>query len=285
MIAEKYSIKELMAVSCAREIKNGERVFIGIGLPMMSALIAQNTHAKDSIFVYEGGGVGAISRRVPWSIADNPTAENALMIHEMWRLFSDTQAGFIDRGIIGGAQIDKYGNINTTAIFGKGGNYENPKIRLPGSGGANDIGSSTGETTIIMQLEKGKFVEKIDYITTPGHLTGGDARQKAKLVGKGPTSLICQKGIFRFHPQTKEMYLDMLFPGATVDEVKALIDWDVKIADNLKEVDPPLQIHIDIMKKYDPRQIMLGAKSNEEEDFDEFFETMKQAYEEVVLDF
>ncbi|MDR2006031.1 MAG: hypothetical protein LBP78_02145 [Acidaminococcales bacterium] len=285
MIAEKYSIKELMAVSCAREIKNGERVFIGIGLPMMSALIAQNTHAKDSVFVYEGGGVGGLSRRVPWSIADNPTAENALMIHEMWRLFSDTQAGFIDRGVIGGAQIDKYGNLNTTVIFGKSGNYKNPKIRLPGSGGANDIGSSTGETTIIMQLEKGKFVEKIDYITTPGHLTGGVARQRTKLVGKGPSSLICQKGIFRFHPQTKEMYLDVLFPGSTVDEIKALIDWDIKIAENLKEAEPPLKIHIDIMKKYDPRGIMLGAKSNEEEDFDEFFETMRQAYKEVVLDF
>ena len=284
MIAEKYTIKELMATCCSREIKNGERVFVGIGLPMMSALISQNTHAKDAVFVYEGGGVGGRSRRVPWSIADNPTAENALMIHEMWRLFSDQQAGYIDRGLIGGAQVDKYGNLNTTVIFGKNGTYQNPKIRLPGSGGANDIGSSAGETTIIMQLEKGKFVEKIDYITTPGHLTGQDARKKAGLLGNGPTSLICQKCIFRFDSETKEMYLDTLFPGVTVDEVKALVDWDLKVAKEVKQVEPPHTVHIEIIKKYDPKGIMLGAKSTEEEDFDEFFELMKQAYESVVLD-
>ncbi len=284
MIAEKYSIKELMATCCSREIKNGERVFVGIGLPMMSAIIAQNTHAKDSIFVYEGGGVGGKSRRVPWSIADNPTAENALMIHEMWRLFGDQQAGFIDRGIIGGAQVDKYGNLNTTVIFGKNGTYQDPKIRLPGSGGANDIGSSAGETTIIMQLEKGKFVEKVDYITTPGHLTGSGARKKAGLLGNGPTSLICQKCIFRFDTDTKEMYLDTLFPGVTIEDVVALVDWDLKIAKEVKQVQPPEQIHIDLIKKYDPKGIMLGAKSEKEEDFDEFFELMKQAYESVTLE-
>ncbi len=283
MLAEKFSIKELMASCCANEIKNGERVFVGIGLPMMGGLIAQKTHAKDSIFVYEGGGVGGVSRRVPWSIADNPTAENALMVHEMWRLFSDTQAGCIDRGLIGGAQVDKYGNLNTTAIFGKG-DYRNPKARLPGSGGANDIGSSCGETTVIMQLEKGKFVEKIDYITTPGHLTGGDARKKTGLVGRGPSALITQKCIFRFDPESKEMYLDALFPGVTVEDVKAMVDWDLKVSPSVKTVQPPKQTIVDLIRRLDPKGIMLGAKSNEEESFDEFFEIMKQAYEAMELD-
>ncbi len=284
MIAEKYSVKELMAVCCAREIKNGERVFVGIGLPMMSGLVAHKTHAKDSVFVYEGGGVGGVSRRVPWSIADNPTAENALMIHEMWRLFSDTQAGYIDRGVVGGAQIDKYGNLNTTVIIGDK-SYQKPKNRLPGSGGANDIGSSCGETTIIMQLEKGKFAEKIDYITTPGHLTGSGARAKCGLVGHGPTAVITQKCVFRFDDETKEMYLDELFPGVTVEDVKALVDWELKVAADVKVVEPPKQMHIDIIKKLDPKGIMLGAKSNEEESFDEFFQLMKQAYESAELEF
>ena len=284
MLAEKYSIKELMAICCSQEIKNGERVFVGIGLPMMGGLIAHKTHAKDSVFVYEGGGVGGVSRRVPWSIADNPTAENALMIHEMWRLFSDTQAGYIDRGLIGGAQVDKYGNLNTTAIFGKG-DYYNPKARLPGSGGANDIGSSCGETTIIMQLEKGKFVEKIDYVTTPGHLTGGDARKKTGLVGRGPTALITQKCIFRFDPETKEMYLDALFPGVALDDVKAMVDWELKVAKDVKTVQAPLQSTVNLIRQLDPKGIMLGVKSNEEESFDEFFEIMKQAYESTELAF
>ncbi len=284
MLAEKYSIKELMAICCSNEIKNGERVFVGIGLPMMGGLIAHRTHAKDSIFVYEGGGVGGVSRRVPWSIADNPTAENALMIHEMWRLFSDTQAGYIDRGLIGGAQVDKYGNLNTTAIFGKG-DYHNPKARLPGSGGANDIGSSCGETTIIMQLEKGKFVEQIDYMTTPGHLTGGDARKRAGLMGHGPSALITQKCVFRFDPVSKEMYLDALFPGVTVEEVKQMVDWDLKVSAEVKAVQAPLQSTVNLIRQLDPKGIMLGAKSNEEESFDEFFEIMRQAYESTELEF
>lgn len=283
MIAEKYTTKELMAVCCAHEIKNGELVFVGIGLPMMGGLVAYNTHAKDSVFVYEGGGVGAVSRRVPWSIADNPTAENALMIHEMWRLFSDAQAGYIHRGIVGGAQIDKYGNLNTTVILG-GQTYASPKVRLPGSGGANDIASSCGETTIVMQLEKGKFMEKIDFITSPGHLTGPGSRKHAGLIGNGPSAVITQKCIFRFDEETKEMYLDALFPGVTVDEVKALVEWDLKIAPNLKTVVLPQQEEIDIIHRLDPKGIMLGAKSNGKEDFNEYFKLMKQAYEAVELE-
>lgn len=283
MLAEKYTTKELMAVCCAHEIKNGEVVFVGIGLPMMGALVAYNTHAKDAVFVYEGGGVGAVSRRVPWSIADNPTAENALMIHEMWRLFGDAQSGYIHRGIVGGAQIDKYGNLNTTVIIGSK-TYESPAIRLPGSGGGNDICSSCGETTIVMQLEKGKFLNKVDYITSPGHLTGPGARKRAGLVGNGPTSVITQKCIFRFDDETKEMYLDGLFPNVTVDEIKSLVEWDLKVAPNIKVVTTPRVDEVDIIHRLDPKGIMLGAKSEGEENFEEFFQIMKQAYESVELD-
>lgn len=282
MIAHKFSTKELMAVCCAREIKNFEVVFVGIGLPMMGGLVAYNTHAKNSIFVYEGGGVGGMSKRVPWSIGDNPTVENALSVQEMWRLFSDAQAGFINRGVIGGAQIDKYGNLNTTVIMGKG-SYEKPRIRLPGSGGANDIASSCGETVIVMQLEAGKFLEKIDFITSPGHLTGAGSREAAGLCGRGPSVVITQKCIFRFDEHSKEMYLDALFPNVTVDEVKELVQWDLKIAPNIKSVELPLQTEVDIIKRLDPKGIMLGAKSNEKETFDEFFELMRQAYCSVEL--
>lgn len=282
MLAEKFTTKELMAVCCAHEIKNGELVFVGIGLPMMGGLVAAKTHAKDAIFVYEGGGVGGMSRRVPWSIADNPTAENALMIHEMWRLFSDGQAGYINRGVIGGAQIDKFGNLNTTAIIGDK-SYASPVVRLPGSGGANDIASSCGETTIVMQLDKG-FVEKIDFITSPGHLTGPGSRKKAGLVGRGPSAVITQKCIFRFDEQTKEMYLDALFPGVTIEAIKEQVGWNLQISPNVKAVVTPTVEELEIIHTLDPKGIMLGAKSDDEEDFNEFFQLMKQAYEAVELD-
>ncbi len=281
MLAEKYTTRELMAVCCAHEIKNGEVVFMGIGLPMMGGQVASKTHAKDAILVYEGGGVGAISRRVPWSIGDNPTAENALMVHEMWRLFSDGQAGYINRGVIGGAQIDKFGNLNTTVIMG-GKSYESPAVRLSGSGGANDIASSCGETTIVMQMDRG-FREKIDFITSPGHLTGPGARKKAGLVGNGPTAVITQKCVLRFEELTKEMYLDALFPGETVEGVKSLVDWDLKVAPDIKVVTTPTIEEIDIIHTLDPKGFMLGAKSDGEEDFEKFFQLMKQAYEAVEI--
>lgn len=283
MIASKFSTKELMAVCCAREIKNSEVVFVGIGLPMMGALVAYNTHAKDSVFVYEGGGVGGMSRRVPWSIGDNPTVENALTILEMWRLFGDAQAGFIGRGIIGGAQIDKYGNLNTTVIMGEQNSYAHPKIRLPGSGGANDIASACGETVIVMQLEPGKFIEKIDYITSPGHLSGPGSRKAAGLVGNGPVAVITQKGIFRFDHDTKEMYLDSLFPNVTVEEIKALVGWELQVVDNIQIVEPPQQEEISIIQGLDPKGIMLGTKPNPDETFEEFYELMRQAYSAVQL--
>lgn len=288
MFSKDYTVNELMAVACSKEIKDYDVCFVGIGVPMMAGLVASKTHALNATIVYEAGGLGAISRRMPWTISDNPTSENALMATEMWRIFSDTQAGYINKGITGGAQVDKYGNLNTTVILnsrGKTGTYEQPLIRLPGSGGANDIASSCEETVIMMKLAKGKFVEKVDYITSPGYLTGGNAREKAGLKGKGPVSMVTNKGIFRFDDETKEMYLESIFPNVTVEEIKEYFEWDLKVSDNLKVVDPPLESEVELIRTSDPKGIILGAKAvDEEETFDDFYNTMKAVYEAVVIE-
>lgn len=188
-------------------------------------------------------------------------------------------------GVMGGAEVDKFGNINTTAIFGKDGSYDHPKVRLPGSGGANDIASSAPRTVIMMRLQKGKFVEKVDFITSPGHLTGPGARQKAGLVGGGPDCVVTDRGFFRFDEQTKEMYLDSIYPGQTVEQIKELIDWDLKISPNLRVEDPPTVEQIELMHKLDPLGTVLGSKSMKGavEPFDEYYEALKKGYEAIPL--
>lgn len=284
MYATHYTPQEMMAAVCAREICDDDIAFVGIGIPMLAGLIASKTHAPNATLVYEAGGVGAISRRMPLTISDNPTTENALLATEMWRLFSDTQAGFINKGIIGGAQVDIYGNLNTNVIMGKG-DYTSPKVRLPGTGGANDIASSCAETIIMMKLVKGKFVKRVDYISAPGHLSGPGSREKAGLKGGGPSALISDKGIFRFDPITKEMYLHAVFPGIDPDEIKTYFDWELKVADHLEVVEPPLEEQIQIIRQYDPQGAVLsGGAKNSNETFDEYFFNTKAAYEALELE-
>jgi glutaconate CoA-transferase subunit B len=279
-----YNPLEMMAVAAAREIRDYEVVFVGVGIPLMAGLIASKTHAANATLVYEGGGVGGASRRNIWTISDNSTTDNAYAINDMWLMFSDTQRGFIDKGMIGGAQVDKYGNLNTTVILGEGGTYQSPKVRLPGSGGANDIASSCGETIIVMKLAKGKCVNRIDYITSPGHLDGPGARKRVGLKGRGPSALISDKGVFRFDKDTKEMYLDTIFPGIPVEEVKSYFEWDLKVRSDLQLMQLPYPEELAVIQTYDPRGIILGTQKEEKEQtFEEYYRTMKAGYESVVL--
>ena len=277
---KEYSTAELMAVVCSHELKDNELVFVGVGIPMMAGLVATKTHAPDMVILYEAGGVGAKSRRLPFTISDNPTTDNALMAGEMWRVFADTQCGLVDKGVLGGAQIDKYGNLNTTVITNGGTmSYEQPANRLPGSGGGNDIASSCRETIIVMRLGKTRFVEKVDYITSPGYITGGEARKEAGLKGGGPIAVITDKCILRFDPTSKEMYLAALFPHVTIDDIKGNVQWDLKVADNIELIAPPLPAYLDHMRKMDPNGIILGSKTvTKEESFDDFYQKMKNAY-------
>jgi glutaconate CoA-transferase subunit B len=282
--AKDYVTTELMASVVTRMIRNDDVVFVGVGIPLIAGIVAVGTHAPEAILVYEGGGIGARTRRVPWTISDNPTTDNALAAAQMWRVFSDQQRGLITLGIIGGAEIDRFGNLNTTAIFGSGGSYKRPKIRLPGSGGANDIASSALRTIIMMRLEKGKFVERIQFITSPGYLTGSGARERAGLLGHGPVAVITQKCVFGFDEHTKEMYLKQLYPGVTVEDVKEIVDWDLKVSDTLSEVEPPTEKQIRIMRAFDPMNVVLGKKSDlKDESFDSFYAMIKKGYESIDL--
>ncbi|MCL6611920.1 MAG: glutaconate CoA-transferase [Peptococcaceae bacterium] len=279
-----YTTQEMMVSACSRLIRNNECVFIGVGIPLLAGVVASKIHAPDSVIVYEAGGIGAVSRRLPWSISDNATTDNALVATELWRALGDVQRGYIDLAVVGGAQIDRFGNLNTTVIFGPDGTYQRPASRLPGSGGSNDLASSAGRTLIVMKLEKRKFVKKLDYLTSPGYLGGRGERERAGLRGGGPEAVITDKGIFRFDPETGEMYLDELFPGVTAEEVKSLVDWDLKVAPSPKTVAPPTEKEIRVMRMVDPLGVVLGSKSKQEvQPFEEYFRTMKSCYESMVI--
>lgn len=279
--AKEYSTQELMAATVARQIRDDDVVFIGIGLPLIAGVVAVTTHAPNAVLVYEGGGVGARTRRVPWSIADNATTDNAIAAVPMWRVLTELQRGFVSLGIVGGAEIDIFGNVNTTVIPGPGGTYSRPKVRLAGSGGANDIASAAGRTIIMINLEPGKFVERVAHITSPGYISGPGAREKAGLARGGPIMVCTQKCVFGFDDKTKEMYLKTLFPGVTVEDIKPLVGWDLKVSPDLDVAELPTEDQIRMAKYFDPEGTILGkkVKSGAPQSFDDFMKVIKDAYD------
>jgi len=249
-----YTGAELMAATVASEIKDRHIVFVGIGLPLIAGLLAKLTHAPYATLVFETGCIGPEPLRMPWFIDDNACHDRAFCITSLWRVFSDLQRGYYDLGILGAAQIDRYGNINSTMI----GDYNQPQVRLPGSGGGNDIGSSANSTIIMAKLEKKRFVSKLDYMTTPGHLNGGESRRKAGLTGGGPISVITDKCTFKFDNSSKEMTLDRIYPNATVDDVKREVSWNLKLSSRILNVEPPTQEQLVLIKTLDTSGFILG---------------------------
>lgn len=276
--AEKYTLLELMAAAIAREFKDGETAFIGVGPPLIAAMVAKFTHAPGLTIAVEGGAVGSSPRRLLTCIADTTVAERAYACGTMWRNFGDQQRGFYDVGLIGGAQIDKYGNLNTTAL----GDYHRPSVRVAGSGGANDIGSSVGRLLIMMRQEKRRFIERVDYVTIPGYLEGGDSREKAGLTGGGPSAVITTMGIFRFDEETKEMVLYSVHPGVTPERVRENLSWDLKLAPELSTTEPPTKEQVEIMRVLDPYGLYLGtgrqALSDPVKGFDFYLEVLDKSY-------
>lgn len=249
-----YTTQELMVAAAAREINDGEVVFVGIGLPVLATLLAQRTHAPNLVMIYEAGVVGAKPARLALSIGDPTLFSGALMaldFHDVFAMF--LQRGLCDVSFMSGAQIDKYGNINATVI----GDYNKPKVRLPGSGGAYDLGTSK-KMLIIARHEKRRFVEKVDFITTVGYLSGKDSRQKAGIKGGGPSAVITNLGILRFEKESKEMYLETYHPGVTVQQVKDNTSWNLKISPRIFETKPPTQEEVMLLRnELDPNGIFL----------------------------
>lgn len=249
----KYSKSELMIVNAARELAGERVVFVGVGIPNIAVNLAQRTVAPDIEMVYEAGVFGARPTRLPLSIGDPCLVTNATLACAMSELFMYyLQGGLIDVGFLGGAQIDRYGNINTTVI----GDYHNPKVRLPGSGGACEIALLAKKTMIITPMERRRFPERVDFVTSTGFLGGGLARDRLKTRGQGPSAIITDLGLLRFDAKTREMYLAALHPGATVEEVQERVGWELNVADTLTVTDPPTDEELRIMREeLDPQGI------------------------------
>lgn len=256
--ADDYSFAELMAVSAAREIRDGEKIFIGIGMPMIAGFLAIHSHAPRAVLFFEGGYIGGRPPCACTDVGDSTLGFQAPYVTSLWRTFSDLQRGYCDMAIIGSAQVDRFGNVNSTAVF-NGGTYQSPRIRLPGSGGANDMVSSAGRVLIMARLERRRFVRRVDYVTSPGYIDGPSGRERSGLRG-GPTAVISDKGIFRFDENTREIYLTSIFPGVDIESVKREVGWDIQVAQDVKPVEPPTAEEVKFIRSYDPTDVILRRR-------------------------
>jgi glutaconate CoA-transferase subunit B len=231
-----YTSSEMMIVAAARLLTGARTVFVGVGLPNIACNLARYTVAPDLELIYESGVYGARPERLPLSIGDPTLVSGAISVVSMADLFGlYLQRGLVEVALLGGAQIDRYGNLNTTVI----GQYAKPKTRLPGSGGACEIAINAQRTFMIMRLKRRAFVEKLDFITSPGHLTGGDSRARLRLPGGGPELVITDKAIFNFANPEREMQLSSLYTGVSASAVQDEIGWSLRLADNIQETPAP----------------------------------------------
>ncbi|MBX3551305.1 MAG: CoA-transferase subunit beta [Pseudolabrys sp.] len=245
-----YKPNEMMTVAAARALRNEDVCFVGIGQPSAAANLARLSHAPNVTLIYESGTLGTKPTVLPLSIGDGELCETALTtvsVPEMFRYW--LQGGRISVGFLGGAQIDKYANLNTTVV----GDYNKPKVRLPGGGGAPEIATSCGEIFIIMAQGKRSFVEKIDFFTSIGHGSGGDSRQKLGIKTKGPTRLITDLAIYQPDPETKEMIVTSIHPGVTRAQIQENTGWTVRYAAQVAETPVPTAHELDILRELQAR--------------------------------
>lgn len=249
-----YTLGEMMACVAARELRDGEVVFVGIGLPNLACNLARATHAPNLVLIYESGAVGAVPERLPVSIGDPALVTGSLMVCGMADVFQSLlQNGRIQVGFLGGAQIDKHGNINTTVV----GDYGKPKVRLPGSGGASEIAVHAQRVLIISKLNPRAFPEKVDFITSPGQRSKGKSRKEWGMPGAGPLKVITDKGILEAD-ETGEMVLTALYPGITAEEVKKGVGWALKTREPLGAVVPPAEKELKLLREVlDPQKLFL----------------------------
>jgi glutaconate CoA-transferase subunit B len=247
---------ELLAVMGARELRDNTTVFTGVGAPMMASVLAQRTHAPGLTMMVEGGVIGPMWKpgELPISTNEMRAAYRAQMLPAISDAFLLAQRGFFDVGFIGGAQIDRYGNVNTSAIGG----YARPKVRLPGSGGANDIVSLCREVIILTVHEKRRFTERVDFVTSPGYLDGGDSRQRHGLLFGGVSRVVTTLGVFGFEAPGRRMQVLALHPGATVEQVRENTGFDVLMSPDLTTTKPPTEEELSILRALDPKRQFIG---------------------------
>ena len=241
-----YTADEMMSVAAARALGDGMSCFVGIGLPSKAANLARRSHAPNLTLIYESGCIGAKPTRLPLSIGDGELADTADAVISVPEVFNYwLQPGRIDVGFLGAAQLDRFGNINTTVI---GEDYRDPKVRLPGAGGAPEIAASCREVFVVLRQNTRAFVEKVDFVTSFGHGTGKGDRERLGLPGRGPTLVVTDLGLLRPDPETAEFTLTELHPGVELDQVVAATGWKLKVAEDLKVTPAPTEQELTLLR-------------------------------------
>lgn len=289
MVAAGYSAGELMVACAAREIRDGEVVFVGMRLPLLAFALAKRTHAPLAVGLFENGIVrDDPARALLYTMSDGPNIAGARWCTRMVDVMALLHQGAVDVGFIGGAQMDRFGNLNTSYVFAdlskdisgaahrregacpppcfipeghKGppygnrafGGLESIGTKLPGSGGAADIAALAGRLLIIMEHERRRFVQRVDYVTSPGYGEGGDWRNRVGLPRGGPAAAITTLGVLRFDPETREAYLDSYHPGASPAGIRANTGWELRIATGARETPAPTSEELRIIREYDPK--------------------------------
>jgi glutaconate CoA-transferase, subunit B len=241
-----YSADEIMTVTAARALRDGMTCFVGIDLPSAAANLARATHAPNLVLIYESGTIGAKPGSLPLSIGDAILAETADTVVSVPEIFNYwLQPGRIDVGFLGAAQIDKFANINTTVI---GADYAEPKVRLPGAGGAPEIAACCREVIVIARQSRRKFVERVDFITSVGFGDGPGSREYLGLTGAGPQRVITDLGVLEPDPGSCELVLTAVYPGVSAAEVRERTGWDLRVAAGLEEVEPPRPAELAVLR-------------------------------------
>jgi glutaconate CoA-transferase subunit B len=245
-----------MVVAAAREIRDYDVAFVGMRLPLLSFQLANATHAPHATSIFELGLVrDTPAATMIYTMGDLPMFYGAVWLTDLLDVMSLLQQGLVDVSFIGGAEIDRFGNINTTAI----GSYQHPTVRLPGSGGGCDLASLAKRFLIIMAHELRRFVDRVSYVTSPGYGEGGNWRQEVGLPGGGPAAVITTLGVLRFAEPSKEMYLHSVHPGVTVEEVQAATGWELRVATHVGETPPPTDDELRLLRQFDPQGFWTGV--------------------------
>jgi glutaconate CoA-transferase subunit B len=253
-----FTPEEIMTVAASRALKNDDVCFVGIGPPSAACNLARLTHAPDITLIYESGTLGTRPDVLPLSIGDGELCDTALTtvsVPEMFRYW--LQGGRVTVGFLGAAQLDRFGNINTTVI----GDYAHPKVRLPGGGGAPEIAVSCGEIFITMRQSKRGFVEKIDFFTSLGHGAGGGDRAAQGARTKGPTRLITDLALWQPDPETKEFTVVSLHPGVTREQIRESVGWEPKFADSVAETPAPTAEELEVLRALKDRTARAHGES------------------------
>lgn len=245
MSEKNYNSSELLVCTASRLMEDGSTAFIGTGIPMLAAALAQKMHAPNLVSIFEFGGTGAILEELPLAVGGRRSFNKAVAASGILDVVETAQRGFVEYGFLGGAQIDPFGNLNSTVI----GDHDNPKVRLPGSGGGNDVGSHCWRTIAIMRHDKRRFVEQVDFITTPGYLTGPGARKAAGLSpGTGPYRVVTNLAVLGYHPESKRMILLQTQPGISVADVIENTGFELLVADDVSENSPPSLDELSVLR-------------------------------------